>query len=313
MEAPSPAARDLWPQQGRCYLCGFEGKLSRSHIVPKFVGEWLKTTNGTRRLRDSASPNRLLEDITWRYMLCAECEERFSQAESEVCTRIFMPLHEEEVEAFRYGPAFLQFAVSVVWRCLIYLRVEGRLGKLGELPEIVSAERTWREYLLGRQSTVAPHEVHAFHMGAPPPQPHLRDLPPNLGRYMLRSVGMSALQREDFGYLFVKVARISIFGSVVAGSQRKLWTNSKLHRSGGWWGGADVITPNWVPSVFMDGAELGETMFDGLSPQQKRKSNDRLMAAAKADPRAFRETGSMRALRSDLSRVGAKAFQKPFE
>jgi hypothetical protein len=66
---------------------------------------------------------------------------------------------------------------------------EGRLGKLGELPEIVSAEKTWREYLLEQRETVAPHDLHACHMGAPPPQPHLRDLPPNLGRYMLRSVG----------------------------------------------------------------------------------------------------------------------------
>ena len=181
------------------------------------------------------------------------------------------------------------------------------------LPEAVSAEKTWRDYLLGQRRTVAPHDVHAFHMDAPPPQPHLRDLPPNLGRYMLRSVGMSALQRDDFGYLFVKIARISIFGTVVAGSQRKLWKNSKLHAPGGWWGGVDVITPNWVPSVFMDGAELGETMFDGLSPQQKVKSNAKLMAAARADPKAFRETGSMRALLSDLNRVGKKAFQKPFE
>jgi hypothetical protein len=249
------------------------------------VGEWLKATNGTGRLRDSATPNRLIEDIPWRYMLCANCEERFAKVEAETCTRIFMPLHEGDAEAFRYGPSFVQFAASIVWRCLIFLRVEGRLGKLGELPEIVSAELTFREYLLGRRETVAPHDLHVFHMDAPPPQPHLRDLPPNLARYMLRSVGMSALQRDDFGYLFVKVARISIFGTVVAGSQRKLWKNSKLHASGGSWGGVDVSTPNWVPSVFMDGAELGEAMFDGLSSQQKRRSNAKLLAEAQADPK----------------------------
>jgi hypothetical protein len=128
----------------------------------------------------------------------------------------------------------------------------------------------------------------------PPPHPTLRELPPNLGRYMLRAVGISALQRDDFGYLFVKVARINIFGTVVAGSQRRLWKNSKLHASGGWRGGADVVTPNWVPSVFMDGAELDEATFDGLSPQQKRRSN-------------------ARALRTDVDRVGKRAYQKPFE
>jgi hypothetical protein len=185
--------RGKWPRQAKCRLCGAEDPLCRSHIIPKFVGEWLKATNGTGRLRDSANPNRLIQDITWRYMLCTDCEERFAKVEAEICTRIFMPLHTEEVEAFRFGPSFVQFAVSIVWRCLIFLRGEGGLGKLGELPEIVSAEKTWREYLLEQRETVAPHDLHACHMGAPPPQPHLRDLPPNLGRYMLRSVGLSAL------------------------------------------------------------------------------------------------------------------------
>lgn len=44
---------------------------------------------------------------------------------------------------------------------------------------------------------------------------------------MLRAVGVVALQRDDFGYLFVKIARINMFGTVVAGSQRKLWSASR--------------------------------------------------------------------------------------
>ncbi|MGE3959255.1 MAG: hypothetical protein AB7H96_21260 [Vicinamibacterales bacterium] len=311
--AGASKVRDTWPASGACYLCGACGPLCRSHIIPKFVGEWLKASNATGRLRDSAAPNRLIEDLPWRYMLCNDCEERFSRVEAETRMRIFVPLHEHEQVAFRYGPAFVQFAVSVLWRCLVFLRVEGRLGKLGDLPESAAAERVWRGFLLGQGRTVAPHDVHAFHMDAPPPQPHLQGLPPNLGRYMLRSVGMSALQRDDFGYVFVKIARINIFGTVVSGSQRKLWKNSKLHASGGSWGGVDVGTPSWVPSVFIDGAELGEAMFDGLSPQQKGKTNAKLLAAAQADPKSFRETGAMRALRTDLNRVGKKAFQKPFE
>ncbi|HET9262389.1 MAG TPA: hypothetical protein VFO14_05050 [Vicinamibacterales bacterium] len=230
-----------------------------------------------------------------------------------MCERIFLPLHEREEVRFRYGLAFVQFAVSVLWRALVLLRVEGRLGGLGELREIVSAERVWRQFLLGQIKSPAPHDLHAFHMDAPPPDPGLRDLPPNLGRYMLRSVGFVTLQRDDFGYLFVKMARINIFGTVVAGSQRKLWRNSKLHASGGWWGGGEVVTPKWVPSVFMDGAELGEATFDGLSPQQKRRTNERLMEAARADAATFREADSTRALRTDLNRVGERAFQKPFD
>ncbi len=222
-------------------------------------------------------------------MLCSACEERFAQFEAEVCERIFLPLHERQQDRFRYGLAFVQFAVSILWRTLVLLRVEGRLGRLGELREIVSTETVWRQFLLGQIKSPALHDVHAFHMDAPPPDAGLRDLPPNLGRYMLRSVGFVTLQRDDFGYLFVKMALIKIFGTVVAGSQRKLWRNNKLHASGGWWGGEEVVPPNWVPSVFMDGAEFGEATFEGLSSRQKGRTNARLMAAARADGAAFRE------------------------
>ena len=63
----------------------------------------------------------------------------------------------------------------------------------------------------------------------------------------------------------------------------------------------------------MDGAELGEATFEGLSAQQKRRTNARLMAAAQTDAAAFREADSIRALRTDLNRVGKRAFQKPFD
>jgi len=311
--ARASVIRENWPQAGKCHLCGVDGPLCRSHIIPKFVGDWLRATNGTGRLRDSVTPNVLREDLTWRYMLCPVCEARFAEVEAEIAARIFKPLHERESETFRYGPTFLQFAVSVLWRSLIFLRGEGNLGAMGELPEITSTEKIWREFLLGHVRTVAPHDVHAFPMDAPPANPKYAHLPSNLGRYMLRSVGMSTRRGDDWGYLFVKVARMQIFGTVVAGSQRKLWRNSKLHASGGAWGGVDVFTPPWVQGVFEDGAKLGEDSFAGLSPRQKRKTNARLFAAAQADPSAFRKTGSMQALRIDAGRVGKRAYQKPFE
>jgi hypothetical protein len=63
----------------------------------------------------------------------------------------------------------------------------------------------------------------------------------------------------------------------------------------------------------MDGAELGEATFEGLSSQQKSRTNARLMAAARADSAAFREADSIKAMRADVNRVGKRAFQKPFD
>src|SRR5207249_10441572 len=47
-----------------------------SHVIPKFVGDWLRDTGVTRRLRGSEAPNKLVEDLEWRHMLCESCEAR---------------------------------------------------------------------------------------------------------------------------------------------------------------------------------------------------------------------------------------------
>lgn len=153
---------ELWPPEGSCYLCGAVGKLCRSHTIPKFVGDWLRATNITGRLRSSTVPNRLVEDLEWRYLLCEACEGRFNRFETEVCESIFLPIHERRQDRFRYGPSFARFAVSLAWRALVVLRQEGHLGHLNEIPaDVEAAQRAWRDFLLEGRATPAPHIVHA--------------------------------------------------------------------------------------------------------------------------------------------------------
>jgi hypothetical protein len=123
---PTVNKAELWPQQGACSLCGTVGPLCRSHIIPKFVGDWLKQTNVTGRFRTNQVPNRLTQDMKWRHMLCAACEGRFNVFETEVCENIFLPIHERKQDRFRYGPSFARFCVSVAWRALVALQREGR-------------------------------------------------------------------------------------------------------------------------------------------------------------------------------------------
>ena len=164
-----------WPSYGRCHLCEVVGPLCRSHIIPKFFGDWLRATNATGRLRNSKAPNRLVEDLPWRYMLCAACGQRLNRYETYVCERIFLPLRQRRQELCRYGPEFLSFGVSVLWRALLLLRVEGNLGRLEDLRQQVSAAETlWRRFLIGDAVSTAPHDVHALSMDAPPPDVRLR-------------------------------------------------------------------------------------------------------------------------------------------
>lgn len=187
MAEPHFNLQELWPAQGACHLCGAVGALCRGHILPKFVGDWLRSTNVTGRLRSSTVPNRLVEDLEWRYLLCEGCEGRFNRFETDVCESIFLPIHERRQDRFRCGPSFARFAVSVAWRALVVLRQEGRLGHLNEIPtDVEAAERAWRDFLLGGRVTPAPHVVHALAMDVPTNlNPDGRS--PHFARFLLRS------------------------------------------------------------------------------------------------------------------------------
>ena len=94
---------ELWPEYGKCHLCQAVGKLSRSHIIPKFVGVWMRETNVLGRLRSNDVPSKLVEDLPWRYMLCAAREDRFNRFETEACERLFLPVHDNQREHLRYA------------------------------------------------------------------------------------------------------------------------------------------------------------------------------------------------------------------
>lgn len=48
---------------GTCALCRDNTELKESHIIPKFVGKWLKRTSATGYLRNIDNINKRQQDI----------------------------------------------------------------------------------------------------------------------------------------------------------------------------------------------------------------------------------------------------------
>lgn len=305
-ERENPA--DLWPSSGACYLCGEVGTLCRSHIIPKFVGDWLRQTGVTGRLRSSQAPDRLVQDLAWRYMLCAKCEEQFSRFESDVCERIFRPLHGRTAERFRYGPSFARFAVSVVWRALVVLRREGRLQGFDQCPGCVdAAENTWRGFLSGHATTPAPHVVHALPLDIPS-NLDTTGLSPSWGRFVLRTPVIGARYRGGSGYVIVKMARLIVFGVVVPGPERKDWKRTQLHVGEGAWGVDEWHVPGWFRHYLNNGARMIQEVDQGLSARQKRVSRARADEIVARDPGAIAASDAFRAFEKDLDLFGEVVF-----
>jgi hypothetical protein len=305
-----PILAELWPGDGPCALCGNVGRLCKSHLTSKFVGDWLRQTNVTGRLRASDKPNKLVEDIQWRHLLCASCEGRLSEAETATRERIFMPLVEGRENRFRYGPWFVRFAVSLVWRWLIVLQKEGHLGNLKSLPiQVDGAEQAWREFLLGRRPTPSPHCVHVLPLDVPI-SGDLSDFSKHFGRYVLRGTGVATKAYGDCGYVIIKMPRLLVFGVVAAGAERRQWKCTQLHVDGGAWGVDIYELPGWVREFLKASAQAQQDAVDGLSDHQKRLTNAAVMKAIEANPAAVAESGVMRAFESDLGMFGRAAFQR---
>ena len=302
---------ELWPATGACYLCGTIGQLCRSHIIPKFVGDWLRRTNVTGRLRTNKIPNKLVEDLEWRYLLCEQCEGHFNRFETEVCERIFLPIHERKEDRFRYGPSFARFVISVVWRGLVVLRREGGLGHLNEMSgDVERAERAWREFLLGGRATPAPHIVHALPLDVPT-NLDTAGRSPHFARFLLRMPSLGTHCRNGAGYVVVKMARLLVFGTVASGNERREWKATQLHIGGGSWGVEEYHVPGWLDGYLNRGAELLQKHADELSLRQKKLTNEKTWEAIKEDVDAVAESDVMRAFEADLKLFGQVVFQPP--
>ena len=278
--------------------------------MPKFVGDWLRDTNVTGRLRSNKAPNKLIQDLEWRYMLCAACEGRFSVFEGEVCERIFLPIHERKQDRFRYGPAFARFAVSVAWRALVVLKHEQGLGHLNEIPDAVNAaELAWRKFLLNERSTPAPHVMHALPMDVPT-NLDPKGISPHYSRFILRTPAIGHRCLKGAGYVIVKMARLIVIGTVASGNERKDWKATQLHVEGGSWGVEEYHAPGWLKNYLELGAEKQGKFVDELSRRQKQRTNETIIEAIDDDPDLVASSDVFRAFESDLKLFGKSAFQQ---
>lgn len=149
---------------GQCALCRETKELQLSHIVPHFVGRKLiKTAPGNIRITNE--PNKVTQDIEKRFLLCHDCEELFSAKERWFANTIFNPYQEHKKTVFDYDKNLTYFIISLSWRSLYLDLAEYSCDKEFNkdiLMILFRAERTMRDYLLGKRQDIDTIENHIF-------------------------------------------------------------------------------------------------------------------------------------------------------
>lgn len=147
---------------GKCALCKTDGVLEESHIIPKFVFRYLKKT-AFGNMRSSENPNLIMQDSEKHYMLCGNCEDKFSLAEMEFSKSIFYPFQNHNKNNFQYDKWLYYFITSVNWRCLYYRLadfIRDESLELDELEFYLKNEKIMRDFLLDNINSLNNIENH---------------------------------------------------------------------------------------------------------------------------------------------------------
>jgi hypothetical protein len=145
-----------------CKLCQQQETIQNSHIVPRFVSQWIKETSPLGGLRDLEKPNLRQEDTQKSPLLCSDCERRISVSEGNFAKEIFIPLNDHGILEFTYGTWLLTFAVSLSWRVGQSLLNGLRMKNAQVAPRVEQALQVWSDYLLGARTDTQQYSHHLF-------------------------------------------------------------------------------------------------------------------------------------------------------
>ncbi len=164
-----------FPKLTECALCLSKSPLKESHIIPKFFGRELKKKSNSQTLVDGINPqkNPKPQDIAKEYLLCGQCESRFSNWETSFRNKV-MPANKSLLVPIGYDDWMLKFAVSISWRVLAYLKY-ARPYKENEVsskelityfpaldkgfhPDAEIALETWGKFLLDPTNVISPYD-----------------------------------------------------------------------------------------------------------------------------------------------------------
>jgi len=203
-----------------------------------FFGRYLKETSATGFLRGAVSPNKRQQDLAKEFLLCEECEQRFSRWENEFSAVALPVVQSDDFQVLRYGPWMLPFVVSVSWRVFVSDRddlLQAHPQFRERVDEVLEA---WRLFLLERRK--GPGTEHHVFVFAGVPEEVPSDAHRRLLHYMLRTIDATEGISSKRLFVYVKPLRTLMFTRIVPGYPSG-WENTRIHA-----GTASLISPQRI-------------------------------------------------------------------
>jgi len=220
----------------RCALCLRNKNLVDSHVIPKFVINWIKKTSPTGYLRQAINPNLRKQDFSKEKLLCLDCEIIFSKSEGYFAKNIFYPYVSDKESSFNYDDNLKRFIVGVNWR-LLTVGLKKDKFTFGIKYLVNSFLKNCRLYLLGQTKNTL-FEHHISFMDEVESLPSNIDIPNRLHHYLLRTVDGTIVTQKKKKFLkkrilfqYTKFPYIALV-SFIKPKYNKKWIGTRIENSG---------------------------------------------------------------------------------
>lgn len=149
-------------QQTKCKLCQREGKLHKSHIIPKVHFKNIKDTDGKYAVMNEDCSTQQVSKEYWERMLCCHCEaflnEKYEKFGNHLFSNYLSPETNGKLTILKYKGNYEKiyfYFLSIIWRAIMSQgEFYKALGSNRELLVILS--ETVRLALLNEKMPVLP-------------------------------------------------------------------------------------------------------------------------------------------------------------
>lgn len=259
------------PTACACRLCGSNTRIVESHIIPAFVGRWLKDTSATGFLRGILAPNRRMQDFPTVRLLCKDCEQRFSTAEKNFAELVFLPFHQQGRSRFSYGDWLLYFAASLAWRCLVSSERDELLQYPQHVKQVDHAREVWTDFLLGRTDSTGSYRFNLFFMPDGGSSEH--PLPEGLAWYHLRATDWTQVFSRARAAAYAKLPGMLFWTSVVPPDPGG-WRGTRIAKHGTIYSKNQIIKDGSMGEFLLDRCLVISKARSDLSAVQMRRIED---------------------------------------
>lgn len=208
-----------------CKLCNKKSQLRESHIIPKFVYKWMKET-GTGRLRQLKVLNKPLQDGIKDFLLCDTCEKELGKREDWFKGNVFEPYLLNPKTIFQTNDQLIYFAISILWRVLIYFKDDG--NEYSFKKELDSAASEWKDFLQDNKPLDKFQNINLVFI---PENVEIEGGGENSYSYLHRAVDIDIAEGNDKAFIYAKFSRFIIFG-VISGISESDFSGTNILKTG---------------------------------------------------------------------------------